>query len=206
MHISVRMTIHFFCIGFRHLHFCTNDYHFFLNGLSSCTILYELLSFLFEWVFVMHIYVRMTVIYFWMDFRHTHFCTNDYKFFCIDCRHANFCTNDYHFFFIGFSSCTFLYEFLPFLFEWIVVMHISVRMTTISFSNGCSSCTFLYKWLPFRCISVFVMHILCKWFSILFVFGFSSCTFLCEWLSIFFWLSMCAMLFNAWIAWCSDEL
>ena len=206
MHISVRLTIHFFWMDFRHADFCTNDYHFFLNGFSSSTFLYEWLPFLYEWVFVMHISVRMTTISFWMGFRHAHFCTNDYHFFLnglssftflyewlpflfgMDCRHLHSCTNDYHFFLNGFSSFTFLYELLPFLFEWIVVMHVSVRMTTISFwmgfrhadfctndyhffLNGFSSCRFLYEWLPFRCIWVLVMHvsvqmtfnILCVW-------------------------------------------
>ena len=54
----------------RHEHLCTNDYHFFLNWLSSCTFLYEWLPFLFEWIVVMHISVRMTTISFWIDFRH----------------------------------------------------------------------------------------------------------------------------------------
>ena len=72
MHISVRMTIHFFWIGFRHGHVCTNDYHFFLNGLSSFTFLYEWLQFLFEWIVVIYISVRMTTISFWMDCRHLH--------------------------------------------------------------------------------------------------------------------------------------
>ena len=204
MHISVRMTIHFFWMGFSHAHFCTNDYPFLFNRFSSCICLYEWLSIPFEWVFVMHISVRMTKISFWMDCLHLHFCTNDYHFFSIYCRRLHFCTNDYHFFLYGFLSCTFLYEWLPFLFEWIVVIYISVRLTTISFWMECrhfyfckndyhfflnviSSCTFLYEWLPLRCIWFFVIHILCKWLSIFFLYGFSSCTFLCEWLSILFW-------------------
>ena len=107
MHISIRMITIFFLYGF-----------------SSCTFLYEWLPFLFEWVFVMHISVRMTTISFWMDFRHAHFCKNDY-----------------HFFLNGFSSCTFLYEWLTFLFEWIVVMHISVKITTISLYRVFVICT-----------------------------------------------------------------
>ena len=84
----------------------------FLNGLLSCTFLYEWLLFLFEWSFVMHISVRMTTISFWMDFRHTRFCANDY-----------------HFFLNGFSSCSFLYEWPPFSCIWVFVMHVSVQMT-----------------------------------------------------------------------------
>ena len=96
MHISKRMTIHFF-----------------LNGVLSCTFIYEWLPFLFL-----------------MGFSHAHFCTNDYHFFFwIGFRHAHFCTNNYHFFLNGFSSCTFLYEWLPFLCIRVFVMHISVRMT-----------------------------------------------------------------------------
>ena len=115
MHISVRMTTISFWMGFRHAHFCPNDYHLILNWFSSCTFLYEWLPFLFCWVFVIYISVRMTSISFSMDFRHAHFCSNDYYFFLNGFRHAYFCTNDYHFFLNGFSSCTFLYELLPFL-------------------------------------------------------------------------------------------
>ena len=131
MYMFVRMTIHI-SMGFRHVHVCTddypyyywfchvhvctNDYPFLFNGFSSCTCLYEWLSISFEWIVVMHIYIRMTTISFWMDSCHVHYCMNDY-----------------HLFLKGFSSFTFLYKWLPFLFEWIVVMHISVRMTTISF-------------------------------------------------------------------------
>ena len=85
------------CMGFRHAHFCTNDYPFLLNRFLSCTFLYEWLPFLFEWVFVIHISVRMTTISFWMGFRHAHFCTNDYHFFWMGFRHAHFYTNYYLF-------------------------------------------------------------------------------------------------------------
>ena len=166
MHISVRMTTISFWMGFRHAHFCTNDYPFLLNGFSSCTcctndlfiifngmssftFLYGWLYSHFEGIFVMYISVRMTTFSFWMDFRHIHFCTNDYLLILN-----------------GFSSYTFLYEWLPFLFEWVFVMYISVRMTTISFWMDCfhvhfctndyhfflkglSSCTFLCEWQPF---------------------------------------------------------
>ena len=116
MHISVRMTIHFFWMGFHHAHLCTNDYPFLLMGFRYehfCTNDYP---FLFEWIIVMHISVQRSNIYFWMD-----------------CCHALFCTKECHFFLNGLLSCTFLYDWLPFIFQWIVVMLISVRITTISF-------------------------------------------------------------------------
>ena len=78
MYISVQMTIHFFWIGFRHAQFCTDDYPFLLNWFSSCTFLYGCLPSHFEWIFVMHISVWMTTFSFWIDFRHIHFCTDDY--------------------------------------------------------------------------------------------------------------------------------
>ena len=124
------MTTISFWMDCRHAHFCTNDYHFFLNGFLWCKFLYKLLSisswmdfchayfctndypFIFEWIVVMHISIRMTTISFWVDF-----------------RHANFCTNDYHFFFNGFSSCTFLSEWLPFSFIWVFINAHSVQMT-----------------------------------------------------------------------------
>ena len=165
------MTTFSFWMDFRHVHFCTNDYHFFLSGLPSFTFLYGWLRSHFGWIVVAHISVRMTTISFRMD-----------------CRHLHFCTDDYHLILNGLLSCTFLYEWLPFLLEWIVVMHVSVRMTTISLN------------VDFRhSLSVqMIFHIL--------VYGFSSCIF-CAWLSIFFWFSMmCAMLYNGWIAWSSDEL
>ena len=234
MHISVRMTTFSFWIDFRHAHFCMNDYHFFLKGLSSFIFLYEWLPFLFKMIVVMHISVRTTTISFWFDSRHLHLCMNDY-----------------HFFLNGLSSFTFLYEWLPFLFDWIVVMHISVWMTTISFWMdsrhlhlcmneylffliGLSSFTFLYEWLPFLFDWIVVMHFSVLMTTISFwmdfrhahfctndfhfvLYGFSSCIFcaktfhiLCIWIFVMHFLSndfpysidfsMCAMLFNAWIA------
>ena len=152
MHIYVQMNTISLCMGLRHAHFCTDDFHILL-GFSSCTSLYEWLSILFLY---------------------------------------------------GFSSCTYLYEWLS-IFLWVFVMHIFVRMTIHFLVYGFSSCTFLYEWL-----------------SILFLYGVSSCTFctndyqfLVVWVfvmqisvrmtfHIFLGFSMCAMLFNAWIAWCSD--
>ena len=128
------------------------------------------------WVFVMHIFVRMT-IHILIGFCRVHVCTNYYPFpcvwvfvmhisvrmttisFCMGFRYAHLCKNDYHLFLNGFSSCTFLYKWLPFLFEWVFVMHISVRRNTIFFLNGFSSCTFLFEWLPFLFEWVFVMYI-----------------------------------------------
>ena len=184
---------------------CMTTIHSKRNVLSSFSFLYKWLPFLFSVIFVLYISTRMTTFSFCMDFRHVHFCTDDHLLILN-----------------GFSSCTFLYKWLPFLFERIVVMHISVRMTTISFwkdcrharfcandyhffSNGFSSCMFLCEWLPFLLEWIFVIHVMCKWLSILCTW-ISSYTFLCEWLSIFYWFSMCAMLFNGWIARCSDEL
>ena len=105
MHIFLRMTIHFLVYGFSS---CTFLYEWLsIYWVSSCTFLYEWLPFLFESVFVMHISVRMTTISFWMSFRHAYFCTNYYQVFMK-----------------SFPSCTFLYEWLPFHFEGVFVMHI----------------------------------------------------------------------------------
>ena len=119
------------------------------------TFLYGWLYSHFEWIFVLYISVRMTTFSFWMDFRHIHFCTDDYPFLlngfssctCLyewlsislwmGFRHVYFCTDDYQVILNGLLSWTFLYEWLPSHFEWIVVMHISVRMTTISFWIDC---------------------------------------------------------------------
>ena len=63
MYMFVWMIIYFFGMGFRHVHVCTNDYPFILNGISSCTFLYKWLS---------------TSL--WMGFCHVHLYTNDYPF------------------------------------------------------------------------------------------------------------------------------
>ena len=112
IYISVQMTTISFSMDCRHLHFCKNDYHFFLNGLASFTFLYEWLPFLFEWIVVIYISVRMTTIYFWMDCRHLHFCLNDYHFVVYGFRHAHSVQMTFHILCI-----------------WIFDMHISVRMT-----------------------------------------------------------------------------
>ena len=240
MYMFVRMTIHFFWMGFRHVHFCTNNYQFLLDGFSSRTCLYEWLSISFEWVFVMYMFVRMTIqflvyglssftflygwlsislngfssyicLYEWLPFLLNWFssCTCLYEWlpflfewivviyisvrmttisFCMDSLHLHFCTNDYYFFLNGLLSCTFLYELLPFLFEWIVLMHVSVRMTTISLYMGFRHAHSVQMTFNILWIWIFVMHISVRMtFHILLVF------------------SMCAMLFNAWIARCSDD-
>ena len=167
------------CIGFLHEHFCTNNHPYHLNGFSTCTCLYEWLSIsfqwvfvdyplTFEWIFVIYISVWMTNIYLWMD-----------------CRHLHFCTNDYHLFLNGLSSFTFLYEWIPCLFEWIVVIYISLRMNTISFWMDCrhlhfctndynfflkglSSFIFLYEWLPFLLNRFLSWTFLFKWLQFIF--------------------------------------
>ena len=96
-------------------------------------------------------------ICFCMGFRHAHICMNDYP-YSYGFRHVHVFTNDYPFLLNGFSSYTFLYEWLPFLFELIVVMHTSVQMTTISF------------WMDFRHAHV------CKNDYHFVVYVFSSCT------------------------------
>ena len=116
LHIPVRMTTISFWIDCRHAHFCKNDYPFLFEWIVVMHFLYEWLLFLFEWLSVMHISVRMTTIYFWFDFRHAHFCTNEY-----------------HFFFIGLSSCAFLFERTPFLFILVFVMHILCQWLSIVF-------------------------------------------------------------------------
>ena len=79
---------------FCHAQLCTNDFQYYYIFLS-CTSLYKWLSKLFLWVFVMHIFVRMTIhiilvwiffmnifvrttIHILMGFRHAHLCTNEY--------------------------------------------------------------------------------------------------------------------------------
>ena len=151
MFIFLRMTTISLGKGFPDTHICTNDYPFLLNGFSSCTCLYEWLSISFEWVFVMSMFVRMTIHFlvngfpsctclygwlsisfewvfvmyisvrmitfsFWMDFRHVHFCTDDYLLSLNEFSSYPFLSDDYILILNGFSSCTFLYEWLPFLF------------------------------------------------------------------------------------------
>ena len=100
----------------------------FLYGFSSCTCLYELLSILFLWVFVMYMLLRMTLHFLVYGFSS---CTFLYEWLSI-------------LFFYGFSSCTFLYEWLS-IFLWVFVIYISVRMTIHFFVYGFLSCT--WKWI-----------------------------------------------------------
>ena len=166
--------------------------HFLVYGSSSCTFLYEGLSISFQRAFVMYMYVRMTIHFFWMGFRHLDVRTNDYTFPCVwvfvmhisvrmtihffwmGFLNLHVCTNDYHFFLNGLSSFTFLYEWLPSLFEWIIVMHIPVRMTTISFwmdFRHAHFCTKDYQFVSYQfssCIfCAMTFHILCIWIFIM---------------------------------------
>ena len=118
MHIFVRMTIHFF-----------------VHGFSSCTFLYEWLS-TFIWVFVMHIFVRITIylLFVWVFVMHisVQMTIHILMGFC----HAYFCTNENPYSScMGFRQCTFLYERLS-IFLWVFVMHIYVRMTIHFFVYG----------------------------------------------------------------------
>ena len=136
----------------------------------------------FGWNVVMYISVWMTIFSFWGDFRNVHFCTDD----CILILN-------------GFSSCTFLYGWLPSHFESIFVIYICVRMTTFSFWNGFSSYTFLHERLPFLFEWIVVIYISVRmttfsfWIDLLHVHfctddyllilnGFLSCIFLNGWL------------------------
>ena len=124
------------------LYFECPYYHMFLYGFSSCTCLYEWLYIL-VWVFVMHMFVRMTIHIIVYGFSS---CTFLYKWLSITFewvfemymfvrmtihslmgfRHAHFCTNYY-----------------PFYCLWVFVMNISVRMTIHLF------------WMGFRHVHVF---------------------------------------------------
>ena len=178
----VRMTIHIL-MGFRHVHFCTNDY-----------------PFLFEWAFVIHISAQLTIYFFWNGFLS---CTSLYEWLsislCMGFCHAHFCTDDYHFFFYGFSSCIFLYKWL-FISLCIGLGHAYFCSNDYHFFlNGFLSCTFLYEWLPYLydffhvCNALQHVNSMVQWQII-------------NHIIMYIGLTMCAMLFNAWIAWCSDEL
>ena len=133
----------------------------------------------------MFISVRMTTCSLWMDFRHIHFCTETTLSFWMDFRHVHFCTNNNHLFLSGLSSFTFLYGWLPPHFEWIVVIYISARMTTISFwTVWCHAhfCTNDYHLFLNR-FSSFTSLV---WMTTIFFKGLSSFTFLYEWLPFLF--------------------
>ena len=78
MYMFVRMTIHFFWMGFRHVHVYTNDYPFPCEWIFVMYISVLMTTHNFEWNVVFYISVRMTIFSFCMDFRHVHFCTDDY--------------------------------------------------------------------------------------------------------------------------------
>ena len=154
----------FFSMGLRHAHFWTNYYPY-SYWCSSCTFLYEWLSisflmgfrhadfctneypFIFEYVFVKHIFVRSTIHIFVIRFTS---CTFLYEWLSI---------------FIRVSSFTFLYEWLSifflhsctswtFLYEWISIslyMHFpDAHFWTNDYRFllcGFSSFTFFYEWL-----------------------------------------------------------
>ena len=73
-----------FCMGFRHVHVCTNDYPY-SYGFSSYTCLYEWLS-----------------ISLCIRFRHVHVCTNDYPFLF---NGFSSCTCFYEWIFISLCIC-----------------------------------------------------------------------------------------------------
>ena len=124
-------------------HFWKNDFHFFWMGfhhLHFCKHAYQLI---FERIDFIYISVQMTTNSFWMD-----------------CRYLHFCTNDCHLFLSGLSSFTFKYEWLPSLFEWMFVMYVSIRMTTISlYMVFCHAHS--VKWL-----SIFLSMDFCHGFSV----------------------------------------
>ena len=107
VHLCTNEYPYYSCMGFRHVHFCTNDYPY-SYGFLSCTSLYGWLS-----------------VSLCMGFHHAHFCTNDYPFLLngFSSMHISVWMT-IHFFFNAFSSCTFLYKWLPFIFECVFVMHI----------------------------------------------------------------------------------
>ena len=74
MYMFVRMTIHFL-----------------VNGFSSCMFLCEWLPFLLEWIWVMHVSVRINTISFRMDFRHARAVQMTLQTLYMDFRHAHFC-------------------------------------------------------------------------------------------------------------------
>ena len=206
-----------FCMGFHHAHLCTNNYPYSCTSLyewlsilffyvfSSCTSLCEWLS-IFLWVFVMHIFVRMTIHFLAYGFSSCTFmyewqsifflnvfssCTFLYKWLSISfwmCScHAHFCTNDYLFLLERvFVMHIFLRRTIHILFVWVFVMYIFVQMTFHFFLNGFSSYKFLYEWLSISFLMGFRHAHFCKNdYPFLFEWV-SSCTFLYELLPFLF--------------------
>ena len=87
-------------------------------------------------------------------------------------RHLHFCTNDNHFFLNGFSSCTFLYKWLPFRCIWFFVMHILCKWLSIFFVYGFLSCTFLcerlsiFFWFFHACNALQRVNSMVQWQNI----------------------------------------
>ena len=120
IYISARMTTISFRMDCCHAHFCTDDYHLFLNGFSSFTYI-----------------IWITTISFWKDCRHLHFCTNDYHFFLSGLLSCTFLYGWLRslfewifvmhisvqwlsiFFVYGFSSCIFCANDFPYSCTWI---------------------------------------------------------------------------------------
>ena len=114
IHISVRISFNIL-LNFRHTHICTNDYICSFR-FASCIFLYEWVSILFL-VFVMRIFVRMTIHIIFIGFLHAHLFTNDYPYyFWMDYRHAHICTNAFpYFIYICLRHAYLLYERLSIL-------------------------------------------------------------------------------------------
>ena len=117
-----------------------SELHHFTSWIDSivCFVIYNfvlwksILTYVFVWVFVMYIFVRMT-FHIIMGFRHVHVCTNDYPFPCV---WVFFMHIFYEWLSISFEwvfVMYMLYEWLIHNFEWNVVFYISVRMTIFSF-------------------------------------------------------------------------
>ena len=137
----------------------------FLYGFSLWTCLYEWLS-IFLWVFVMYMFVRMTIhiivdgfssctfLYEWLSISFdwvfvTYMFARMTIHILMGFRHVHVCTDDYPYYCYGLSSCTRLYEWL-----------------SISLCTGFSSCTFLYEWLSISFEWVLSCSCLYKWLSI----------------------------------------
>ena len=128
------------------LYFECPYYHMFLYGFSSCVSLYEWLS-IFLWVFVMYIFVRMTIhiILVWVFV--THISVQMTIRILMGFRHAHLCTNDYPFLFVWFFVMHFSVQMtIHIIFVWVFVIHIFCT-NDYPYSYGFLSCTSLYEWL-----------------------------------------------------------
>ena len=151
-----------FWMGFRHAYFCTNDYPFLLNGFSSCTCFYEWLSNSCEWVFVMYMFLRMTINFIWMGFRHVHFCTDDYVLILNRFLSYPFLYKWLPPILNWFSSYTCLYEWLS-IFLYIDFCHAySLQMTfhiLLVFHDVCNALQRVSSMVHWRIINNITMHI-----------------------------------------------